>query len=168
MREVAPGEVGELCVRGPLVMEGYLNRPEEDARVFAGDWLHTGDMARCDSEGFLYLVDRAKDMIISGGFNVYPSEVEHCLALHPAIAMSAVIGVPDPKWGEAVTAVVVARPGTELTEAEVIAHVTRHKGVVNAPKQVVFADALPLTALGKIDRKAIRGRYWGGQERQVA
>lgn len=168
MREVAPGEVGELCVRGPLVMEGYLNRPEEDASVFAGDWLHTGDMARCDSEGFLYLVDRAKDMIISGGFNVYPSEVEHCLALHPAIAMSAVIGVPDPKWGEAVTAVVVARPGTELTEAEVIAHVTRHKGVVNAPKQVVFADALPLTALGKIDRKAIRGRYWGGQERQVA
>lgn len=168
MREVAPGEVGELCVRGPLVMEGYLNRPEEDARVFAGDWLHTGDMARCDSEGFLYLVDRAKDMIISGGFNVYPSEVEHCLALHPAIAMSAVIGVPDPKWGEAVTAVVVARPGAELTEADVIAHVTRHKGVVNAPKLVVFADALPLTALGKIDRKAIRGRYWGGQERQVA
>ncbi|CAJ96494.1 O-succinylbenzoic acid-CoA ligase MenE or related acyl-CoA synthetase (AMP-forming) [Cupriavidus necator] len=168
LREVAPGEVGELCVRGPLVMEGYLNRPEEDAKVFAGDWLHTGDMARCDSEGFLYIVDRAKDMIISGGFNVYPSEVEHCLALHPAIAMSAVIGIPDPKWGEAVTAVVVARPGAALTEADVIGHVTQHKGVVNAPKQVVFVDELPLTALGKIDRKAIRGRYWGGQERQVA
>ncbi|AGW94319.1 MULTISPECIES: AMP-binding protein [Cupriavidus] len=168
LREVAPGEVGELCVRGPLVMDGYLNRPEEDAKVFAGDWLHTGDMARCDSEGYLYLVDRAKDMIISGGFNVYPSEVEHCLAQHPAIAMSAVIGIPDPKWGEAVTAIVVTRPGAVLAEADVIGHVTQHKGVVNAPKQVVFAAELPLTALGKIDRKAIRSRYWGGQDRQVA
>ncbi|GLC92307.1 acyl-CoA synthetase [Cupriavidus sp. TA19] len=168
LREVAPGEVGELCVRGPLVMESYLNRPEENAKVFASDWLHTGDMARCDSEGYLYLVDRAKDMIISGGFNVYPSEVEHCLAQHPAIAMSAVIGIPDAKWGESVTAIVVTRPGAALTEADVIGHVTQHKGVVNAPKQVVFAEELPLTALGKIDRKAIRGRYWGGQERQVA
>jgi fatty-acyl-CoA synthase len=168
LREVPPGEVGELCVRSPLVMEGYLNRPEEDEKVFAGDWLHTGDMARRDEAGYLYLVDRAKDMIISGGFNVYPSEVEHCLAQHPAIAMSAVFGVPDDKWGEAVTAIVVIRDGHALSEEEAIRHVTQGKGVVNAPKTVIFAQELPLTALGKIDRKAIRSRYWTGQDRQVA
>lgn len=159
LREVAPGEVGELCVRGPLVMDGYLNRPEENAKVFEGDWLHTGDMARMDSDGYLYLVDRAKDMIISGGFNVYPSEVENCLAQHMAIARSAVIGVPDAKWGEAVTAVVVARPGIAVTKEEVIAHVVQHKGVVNAPKQVIFVDELPLTALGKVDKKALRSQF---------
>lgn len=168
LREVAPGEVGELCVRSPLVMDGYLNRPEEDEKVFAGDWLHTGDMARRDEAGYLYLVDRAKDMIISGGFNVYPSEVEHCLAQHPAIAMSAVFGVPDEKWGEAVTAIVVTRDGHALSEEEAIRYVTERKGVVNAPKAVIFAQDLPLTALGKIDRKAIRSRYWADQDRQVA
>lgn len=159
LREVAPGEVGELCVRGPLVMDGYLNRPEENAKVFEGDWLHTGDMARMDSDGYLYLVDRAKDMIISGGFNVYPTEVENCLAQHPAIARSAVIGLPDAKWGEAVTAVVVARPGTAVTKEEVILHVVQHKGVVNAPKQVIFVEELPLTALGKVDKKALRSQF---------
>ena len=105
------GEVGELCVRGPLVMSGYLDRPEETAKAFAGDWLHTGDMARRDADGYLYLVDRAKDMIISGGFNVYSSEVESCLAQRPAVALSAVIGVPHAKWGEAVMAVVVVKEG---------------------------------------------------------
>jgi len=167
LREVPVGEIGELCVRGPLLMDGYLNRPEENEKVFAGDWLHTGDMARRDSEGYLYIVDRAKDMIITGGFNVYPSEVEHCLAQHPAIAMSAVIGTPDPKWGEAVMAIVVLKPGQQATEAEIIRHVTEGKGVVNAPKSVAFAAELPLTALGKIDRKAIRSQYWAGRDRQV-
>lgn len=167
-QEVRPGEIGELCVRSPLVMDGYLNRPEENAKVFAGDWLHTGDMARMDAAGYLYIVDRVKDMIISGGFNVYPSEVENCLALHPAIAVSAVIGVPDGKWGEAVTAVVVLKPGASASEAEIIHYVTQKKGVVNAPKAVVFEDQLPLTALGKIDRKTIRRKYWAGQDRQVS
>jgi len=168
LQEVPLGEIGELCVRGPLIMNGYLNRPEENEKVFAGSWLHTGDMARMDAAGYLYIVDRVKDMIISGGFNVYPSEVENCLALHPGIAVSAVIGVPDEKWGEAVTAIVVLKPGAAATEAEIIQYVTQKKGVVNAPKAVVFEDQLPLTALGKIDRKAIRRKYWAGQDRQVS
>ncbi|ABF10658.1 AMP-binding protein [Cupriavidus metallidurans] len=167
-REVPVGEVGELCVRGPLVMDGYLNRPEENEKVFAGDWLHTGDMARRDAAGYLYIVDRAKDMIITGGFNVYPSEVEHCLAQHPAIAMSAVFGVPDEKWGESVTAIVVPKPGQTPDANELIEFVKSRKGVVNAPKTVIFAEQLPMTALGKIDRKAIRGSYWNGKDRQVA
>ncbi|WP_454675079.1 AMP-binding protein [Achromobacter pestifer] len=168
LQDVPLGDIGELCVRSPLVMDGYLNRPEENAKAFAGDWLHTGDMARMDAAGYVYIVDRVKDMIISGGFNVYPSEVENCLALHPDIAVSAVIGVPDEKWGEAVTAVVVLKPGASASEAEIIQYVTRNKGVVNAPKAVVFEDQLPLTALGKIDRKTIRRKYWAGQDRQVS
>lgn len=166
-REVPLGEIGELCVRGPLIMDGYLNRPEENEKVFKGDWLHTGDMARQDKEGYLYIVDRVKDMIISGGFNVYPSEVENCLANHPAVAMSAVIGVPDEKWGEKVTAVVVLKAGMQASETEVIQYVTDQKGVVNAPKSVIFETELPLTALGKIDKKSIRTRFWNDRERQV-
>lgn len=168
LREVAPGEVGELCVRGPLVMEGYLNLPEENEKVFAGGWLHTGDMARMDSEGYLYLVDRAKDMIITGGFNVFPSEVENCLAQHPAIALSAVIGIPHPKWGELVAAIVVRHPGATATAEELMTYVAEQKGPVNAPKKVLFVPELPLTALGKIDRKAIRDQYWSTQSRQIA
>jgi len=133
--EVAPGEAGELCVRGPLIMDGYLNRPEENEKVFAGNWLHTGDMARIDEQGYVYIVDRVKDMIISGGFNVYPSEIENCLAQHPDVAMSAVIGLPHVKWGEAVTAVVVLKNNRSLTEQAVIDYVVTHKGVVNAPKK---------------------------------
>ena len=165
--EVPVGEIGELCVRGPLVMSGYLDRPEETAKVFAGDWLHTGDMARRDVDGYFYLVDRAKDMVISGGFNVYSSEVESCLAQHPAVALSAVIGVPHPKWGEAVMAVVVLKAGARVEAAELIAFVTERKGVVQAPKRVEFVDALPLTALDKVDKKALRARHWAGHDRQV-
>ena len=148
-------------------MEGYLNRPEENEKVFAGNWLHTGDMARQDEEGYLYIVDRVKDMIISGGFNVYPSEVENCLANHPAIALSAVIGIPDEKWGEKVTAVVVLKPGQTASESDIVQYVTDQKGVVNAPKTVLFEPELPLTALGKIDKKSIRLRVWGNRDRQV-
>lgn len=166
--EVPAGEVGELCVRGSLVMSGYLNRPDENDKAFAGGWLHTGDMARRDAEGYVYLVDRAKDMIISGGFNVYSSEVENCLALHPAVAMSAVIGVPDPKWGEAVTAVVVLKPQATVSASALIEFVAARKGVVSAPKTLFFETALPLTAIGKVDKKAIRAKYWVGQDRQVS
>ena len=166
-REVPVGEIGELCVRGPLVMSGYLDRPEETAKAFAGGWLHTGDMARRDGEGFLYLVDRAKDMIISGGFNVYSSEVENCLAQHPAVALSAVIGVPHDKWGEAVMAVVVLKADARASAAELIAFVTERKGVVQSPKSVDFVDALPLTALDKVDKKTLRAQYWQGLDRQV-
>ncbi len=157
--EVPSGEVGELCVRGPLVMDGYLNRPDENEKAFAGNWLHTGDMARMDEHGYVYIVDRVKDMIISGGFNVYPSEIENCLAQHPDVAMSAIIGIPHAKWGEAVTAIVVLKIGGSLTEKKVIDYVVAHKGVVNAPKKVFFETALPLTALGKVNKKQIRKMY---------
>jgi fatty-acyl-CoA synthase len=167
LHEVPIGEAGEVCVRGPLVMEGYLNRPEENEKVFAGGWLHTGDIGRMDPEGYLYLIDRAKDMIVSGGFNVFPSEVENCLTLHPAVAMSAVIGVPDPKWGEAVHAIVVLREGAEVTALELSTYVKEAKGPLCTPKSIAFAQDLPKTSLDKIDRKALRSQFWGGQDRQI-
>ncbi len=165
--EVPLGEVGEICARGPLVMKGYWNKPDETAKALRNGWLYTGDLARADADGFLYIVDRSKDMIISGGFNVYPREVEDVLTQHPAVAAAAVIGVPDPKWGEAVKAVVVLRAGASVSPEELIALVREHKGAVQAPKSVDFADSLPLTGLGKPDKKALRVRYWGGQVRSV-
>ncbi len=165
--EVPRGEPGEICVRGPLVMKGYLNKPEQTAEAFAHGWLHTGDIARADDEGFLYIVDRKKDMIITGGFNVYPREVEDVISTHPAVSAVAVIGVPDDKWGESVKAVVVLRPGHELDAEELIALVKEHKGAVQAPKSVEVVDAIPLSALGKPDKKALRARYWEAAGRLV-
>ncbi len=157
--EVPVGEPGEICVRGPLVMSGYLNKPEETAEVLAGDWLHTGDVAVRSPDGFLRIVDRKKDMIVTGGFNVFAREVEDVLVEHPAVRQAAVIGVPDPKWGEAVKAVVVIEPGKDVTADELIALVRDRKGSVQAPKTVEFADAIPLSAVGKPDKKALRQRY---------
>lgn len=165
--EVNQGEVGEVCVRGQPVMQGYWKRPQQSLEALEGGWLHTGDLAYCDDEGFIFLVDRAKDMIISGGFNVYPKEIEDVLTTHPAVAMSAVIGIPDDKWGEKVLAVVVARTGQDVSAEELISLVKDKKGSIHAPKQVDFVDALPLTALGKTDKKALRARYWGDQARMV-
>ena len=148
-------------------MKGYWNKPEESAKALRHGWLYTGDLARADADGFLYIVDRSKDMIISGGFNVYPREVEDVLTQHPAVSAAAVIGVPDGKWGEAVKAVVVLRAGAQVEAEELIALVRAHKGAVQAPKTVDFVDSLPLTGLGKPDKKALRARYWGGQDRAV-
>ena len=167
-REVADGERGEICVRGPLLMSGYLNRPDETAAAFAGGWLHTGDIAYKDADGLYYIVDRKKDMVISGGFNVYPKEVEDVIAAHPAVAAAAVIGVPDPKWGEAVMAYVQLRPGATLEPEAVSALVREAKGAVAAPKRVAFVPALPLTALGKVDKKALRATHWTDGGRAVA
>jgi fatty-acyl-CoA synthase len=167
-REVPQGEVGEICVRGPLVTAGYWNRPEETAHAYRHGWLHTGDMARRDADGFLYIVDRSKDMIVTGGFNVFPREVEDVLTTHPAVAAAGVIGVPDAQWGEAVKAVVVLRPGASVDAAELIALVREAKGPVQAPKSVDFVDALPVTGLGKPDKRALRAKYWGGAARGVA
>lgn len=166
-REVADGEVGEICVRGPLVTAGYWNRPEETAHAYRHGWLHTGDMARRDAHGFLYIVDRSKDMIVTGGFNVFPREVEDVLTSHPAVAAAGVIGVPDPQWGEAVKAVVVLRPGASVDPAELIARVREAKGPVQAPKSVDFVESLPVTGLGKPDKKALRAAYWAGTDRAV-
>ena len=171
---VPVGEPGEICVAGPLLASGYWNLPDETAATFRDGWLHTGDIAREDEDGFWYIVDRTKDMIVTGGFNVFPREVEDVIAEHPAVAQVGVIGVPDEKWGEAVTAVVVLRPGESGDEAtlarvteEIQASVKEHKGSVQSPKQVVFRDELPLTPLGKPDKKALRAEFWQGRERAV-
>lgn len=157
--EVPEGTPGEICVRGPLLMSGYLNKPEETAAAFEGDWLHTGDVAIRSPDGFLRIVDRKKDMIVTGGFNVYAREVEDVLVEHPLVRQAAVIGVPDAKWGEAVKAVVVLEPGASVSADELMSLVRDRKGAVQAPKTVDFIDALPLSPVGKPDKKALRQRY---------
>jgi fatty-acyl-CoA synthase len=166
-REVATGEAGEICVRAPHVMAEYWKRPDITAETLKNGWLHTGDIARADERGYMFILDRKKDMIVSGGFNIFPREVEDVLSAHPAVSNVAVIGVPDDKWGEAVKALVVTRPGTRVTPEEVIELVRDKKGPVHAPKSVEFLDALPLTPVGKADKKALRAKYWAGQTRNV-
>jgi fatty-acyl-CoA synthase len=166
-QEVAEGEPGELCVRGPLVMKGYWNKPEETSQALEGDWLHTGDVARQDKKGFLTIVDRKKDMIVSGGFNVFPREVEDVISTHPDVAAVAVVGTPDEKWGEAVTAVIVLRDGATLDVDELIALVKERKGSHYAPKSVDIVDSIPMSPLGKPDKKALRALYWAGSDRLV-
>ncbi len=161
------GSEGEICVKGPHVMKGYWNRPEETAAALRDGWLCTGDIAREDERGFLYIVDRKKDMIISGGYNVYPKEVEAALFTHPAVRDACVIGVPDDKWGEAVKAVVVLDPSVSVDAKELIEWVKAAKGSVNTPKTVDFVDAIPLTAVGKHDKPTLRKQYWGGRTRAV-
>jgi len=171
---VAPGEPGEICVAGPVVAAGYWNLPDATAETFRDGWLRTGDVAKSDEDGFWYIVDRTKDMIVTGGFNVFPREIEDVVAEHPAVAQVAVIGVPDDKWGEAVTAVVVLRSDhptdddsvAELT-ASIQAAVKERKGSVHTPKQVVVAESIPLTPLGKPDKKTLRAPYWEGSTRAV-
>ncbi|MBZ5736238.1 fatty-acid--CoA ligase FadD8 [Nocardioides sp. TRM66260-LWL] len=169
-RPVAQGEPGEICVAGPLLSAGYWQLPDATAETFRDGWMHTGDVAREDEDGFWYIVDRTKDMIVTGGFNVFPREVEDVVAEHPMVAQVGVIGVPDERFGEAVTAVVVLREDAPRDEAsiatmtaEIQAAVKQRKGSVQAPKQVIVADALPLTGLGKPDKKALRARFWTGE-----
>jgi fatty-acyl-CoA synthase len=164
---LADGEVGEIVVRGPHVTLGYVNKPEETAEAIRDGWLCTGDLGRRDDDGYIYIVDRKKDMIISGGFNVYPGEVEKALSTHPFVAAACVIGVPDEKWGEAVKAVVVGREGTDPTPEDLIAFVKERKGSVMAPKSVDVVEEIPLTSVGKYDKQALRARYWAGRERAV-
>ena len=164
---VERGAPGEICVRGPMVMRGYWNKPAETESALQGGWLHTGDVATEDEHGFYTIVDRKKDMIVSGGFNVFPREVEDVLATHPAVAAAAVIGVPDEKWGEAVKAVVVLRPDRSVEPGELIALVKDAKGAHYAPKTIDFAASIPLSPLGKPDKKALRAQYWGEGGRQV-
>ena len=141
--------------------------PEATAEAIVDGWLHSGDAARYDDEGFYYIVDRWKDMFISGGENVYPAEVENAVYAHPKVADVAVIGVPDEKWGEAVKACVVVKKGEELSEAEVIAHAREHIAGYKCPKSVDFIDALPRNPSGKILRKDLRAPYWEGKDRAV-
>ena len=169
-KQVPVGEPGEICVAGPLLAGGYWNLPDETAETFRDGWMHTGDVAREDEDGFWYIVDRTKDMIVTGGFNVFPREVEDVVATHPAVAQVGVIGTPHEKFGEAVTAIVVLRSEAPRDDdaisrmtTEIQELVKERKGSVQAPKQVVVADSLPLTALGKPDKKALRAQYWTGE-----
>ena len=165
---VKPGEVGEVVARGPNVMMGYWKLPEETATTLRGGWLHTGDMATIDEDGYIYLVDRKKDMIISGGENVYSTEVENVIYQHPAAREAAVIGVPDDKWGEAVKAIVTLKDGVSLTESELIGFCASRLADYKVPKSVEIREGeLPKSATGKILKKELREPYWQGHNRRI-
>lgn len=157
--EVPDGEPGEICIQGPLIMGGYLNKPEVTAEALKGGWLHSGDVAVKDPDGFFRIVDRKKDMIVSGGFNVFPREVEDVLTSHPAVAAAAVFGLPDEKWGEKVTGAVVLHNGMDVAADDLKALVKEKKGSVQTPKEIFFIDAVPLSQVGKPDKKALRARF---------
>jgi acyl-CoA synthetase (AMP-forming)/AMP-acid ligase II len=158
--DIAPGEVGEIVMRGPNVMAGYWRRPDATAETLRDGWLHSGDMATVDDEGYISIVDRRKDMIITGGENVYSTEVENALYEHPAVLEAAVIGIPDPYWGERVHAVIVARPGQSATADEIGAFCRTLIAAYKIPRSVEFVDALPKTGSGKIQKAELRDRYW--------
>ena len=166
--EVARGTVGEVVARGPHVMLGYWNRPEETAKALRGGWMHTGDGGYLDDNGYLFIVDRIKDMIVTGGENVYSAEVENALAQHPAVATCAVIGVPDADWGERVHAVVVLHDGGTATAGELREHCGALIARYKAPRTVDFVDALPLTAAAKVDKRTLRQSYWKDEARSVS
>ncbi len=161
---VADGAPGEIVVRGPLVSKGYFGKPAETAEIRTHGWHHTGDVARRDADGFLYIVDRKKDMVVSGGFNVFTTEVEAAITELSEVRECAVIGIPDEKWGEAVHAIVVA---DGLDERTIIAHAKQKLGSVKAPKSVQFVAAIPRTAAGKMDKKSLRIEHWGENARMV-
>jgi acyl-CoA synthetase (AMP-forming)/AMP-acid ligase II len=161
------GETGEICVRGDLLMKGYYKAPDKTAEAIIGGWLHTGDIGHIDAHGYLHLTDRKKDMIITGGFNVYPATVEQVIWSHPAVQDCAVIGVPDAKWGEAVKAVVQLNPGQNVSEAELIALCKDKLGGVMAPKTVDFVEQLPRSPVGKVLKKDLREAYWQGQTKRI-
>ncbi len=161
------GERGEVVVRGDLVAPCYYRNPEGTAEAHHGGWHHTGDVAYWDAEGYVYIVDRKKDMIITGGFNVFSAEVEAAINGHPAVENCAVIGVPDPKWGEAVTAIVLLRPNKSATEAEIMEFAKQRLGSVKAPKHVEFWPDLPRSPVGKVLKTEIRKKFWVNSERAV-
>jgi long-chain acyl-CoA synthetase len=163
-----PGEPGEIYARGPNIMLGYWNRPEETAHALVDGWYRTGDVAYADSHGYLYIVDRAKDMIISGGENVYTTEVENALYANPAVLEAAAFGIPDEKWGEAVHAEVVLKPGHSITGDELISYARTLIAGYKVPRSInVRAEALPKSGAGKILKRDLRAPFWEGKERSV-
>jgi long-chain acyl-CoA synthetase len=166
-KEVPVGEAGEICLRGPTLMTGYWNRPEATAETLAGGWLHTGDVGRLDEHGYLYILDRLKDLIISGGLNVYPHEIEDVLLTHPDVAEACVIGVPDEKWGEAVRAVVVPAAGATVDPAGLIVFCGQHLAGYKKPKAVDVVASLPRTPYAKIAKREVRAPYWAGLDRVI-
>ena len=167
-RPLPPREVGEICARGPNVMKGYWGKPEATAEALRGGFMHTGDLGFMDEEGYVFLVDRAKDMIVSGGENVYCVEVETALYAHPAVLEAAVFGVPCDQLGERVHAVVVLRPGQQASCEELVGHCREHLGGYKCPKTVELrAEPLPKSGAGKILKRDLRAPFWRGQERQI-
>jgi long-chain acyl-CoA synthetase len=166
-RDVGIGEVGEVIGQGDAIARGYWDRPEDTAETFRDGWLHTGDMATVDEDGYIYIVDRQKDMIISGGENIYPREIEELLYQHPAILECSVIGVPDDYWGESVRACVVLKAGRQATEEEIIRFCKDNLASYKKPKGIDFMEALPKSPQGKILKRELRSKYWEGRSRQV-
>lgn len=162
-----PGERGEIVCRGNILMAGYHKNPTATAEVGAHGWHHTGDIGVLDADGYLYIVDRKKDLIISGGFNVYPGEVEQVIWTHPSVQDCAVIGIPDEKWGEAVTAVVELKPGANFEPDDIIRLCKDKLGSVKAPKSVLVIDSLPRSAVGKVLKRELRDRFWQGRQRAI-
>ena len=167
-REVPRGTVGEVIVRGPNVMQGYWNKPEQTAAALKNGWMHTGDGAYMDEDGFIFIADRLKDMIISGGENIYSAEVENALAQHPAVAACAVIGIPSDQWGESVHAVVVLKPDVKPEASELIDHCKALIAGYKCPRSVDFVAALPLSGAGKVLKTTLREPFWRGRTRNVA
>jgi fatty-acyl-CoA synthase len=166
-RDVAPGEIGEILIRGPQLMQGYWRRPEASREALRGGWMHTGDAGTLDAEGYLYIRDRVHDMIVSGGENIYPREIEDVLYQHPDVAEAAVIGVPDDQWGESVKAVVVRKPDTRLEEAALLEFCRGCLGGFKRPRSVDFVERLPRNLSGKVLKKDLREPYWQGKQRRV-
>jgi long-chain acyl-CoA synthetase len=167
-KEVPRGTIGEIVVRGPIVTSGYWNKPEETRQALRNGWLHTGDAAIMDDEGLVYIVDRLKDMIISGGENVYSIEVENAISIMPQVAEVCVIGIPDSRWGEAVHAIVVPRKGAEITEEMVKLHCRDLIAGYKCPRSVMLRDeSLPVSAAGKIQKNILREPYWGNKAKAV-
>lgn len=166
-RPLPQGETGEICVRGDVVMQGYYQQPDKTAETIIDGWLHTGDVGHFDEQGYLHITDRKRDVIISGGFNVYPSEVEQVLWSHPAVLDCAVIGVPDVQWGEAVKAVVELKPGAQVAAEALIALCKDKLGSVKAPKSIDFITSLPRSPVGKVLKKDLRDPYWRKTARRI-
>jgi acyl-CoA synthetase (AMP-forming)/AMP-acid ligase II len=166
-RECAPEVVGEIVARGQNIMKGYWKNPEATAHALRGGWFHTGDMGFRDADGYIYIVDRMKDMIVTGGENVYPREVEEVLYAHPDVLEAAVIGVPSERWGETVKAVVVLREGRRIGADELIAFTRERVARYKAPTSVDFVVALPRNPSGKVLKKVLREPYWEGHTRRV-
>ena len=166
-REVPQGEMGEIVVRSDLVMKGYWNNPEATSESLRGGWLHTGDLGYLDQDGYLFITDRKKDMIISGGANIYPREIEEVIIQHQTVAEVAVIGVPDPHWGESVKALVVTRADAQTDEEEIIEYCRQNLASYKKPSSVEFLSSLPKNAYGKVLKRELREQYWASQERRV-
>ena len=166
-RPLPPGQEGEIVARGDIVMQGYWNNPAATAEALRGGWLHTGDIGVLDADGYLFLLDRAKDMIISGGNNIYPREVEEVIVQHPAVATVVVFGIPHTYWGEAVHALVVLEAGAKVSAQEIIEYCGRNMAGYKKPKSVEFVDTLPVSSYGKVMRREIRETYWKGYDTRV-